>query len=423
MNQRNSFYAGIGSRETPIESGFDTLPALTDNELSSIATQTQATLVSLLTNDAFSPNTLRGYASALRYWDAWHRAAYATALPLLATPRQPVPLEHVRAFVAHHSPVTADGRIGMAMPATVLARMEQLGAIGARQASKRGANIDRNLPTLATIRQRLAALSACHRIAEIEPEWLDDPVLKRALRALGNRASKSTPAMLRKPKADVSRGMLNAMLRECATDGLRGLRDAALLHVVFHTGGRRRSELIQMQWPDLVPYELPESVHGVRDGYLWSLREVKGKRRERADIAAMEIPILGDAAAALDRWRYAVLAAGFAADGPAWYRVVPKRRKEEGVGAWVISTPMIEADVWSIIRQRAGQIGLRPDDFGAHSLRSGGATTFLREGGSLSDAANMLGHEKIDTTREFYDRRGVPAEAVARLVGKPEGRR
>ena len=79
---------------------------------------------------------------------------------------------------------------------------------------------------------------------------------------------------------------------------------------------------------------------------------------------------------------------------------------------------MIPVDVWHIIRRRAARIGMRGEDFGAHSLRSGGATTFLAEGGALADAANMLGHAKMETTRQFYDRRGVPVDAVARLVGK-----
>lgn len=167
---------------------------------------------------------------------------------------------------------------------------------------------------------------------------------------------------------------------------------------------------------DLTPLRLPGSTSPKRDGYMWKLREVKGKRREEADGAAMEIPILGAAADALDRWRAALLPLQPDLAGPVWWRIVARRRRE-GEG-WKVSTPMIPVDVWHIIRRRAARIGMRAEDFGAHSLRSGGVTTFLKEGGSLNDAANMAGHAKIETTRKFYDRRGVPLDAVARLVGK-----
>jgi len=82
---------------------------------------------------------------------------------------------------------------------------------------------------------------------------------------------------------------------------------------------------------------------------------------------------------------------------------------------------MIATDVWRIVRERAGRVGLDPCQFGAHSLRSGAATTFLLEGGMLADASAMLGHAKLDTTREYYDRRGVPVAALARLVGRHKG--
>jgi Site-specific recombinase XerD len=399
--------------------GFDSLPALTAEELGAIEAHTRATLADLLGNDSLSPATVRAYTSALRYWDAWHRAATGTPLPLLRQPRDCVDAATVCAFIAHHSPERGpDGLIRCAMPEPVRRRMREIGVIGRRQAQHRAAPVDAELPTLATIRQRIAALSACHRLARLTPPFADDPAVRQALRALANRASKSAPAMLRKPKAPVLRDVLEAMLRDCRTDGLRGLRDAALLHVAFHTGGRRRSELAAMRWRDLAPFTLPEPIEGVADGWLWTLSEMKGRRLDRAEGGIMQVPILGAAADALDRWRDVVLAAGkgSAAD-PVWWRLIPAR---EGEG-WVLSTPMIATDVWRIVRERAGRVGLDPCQFGAHSLRSGAATTFLLEGGMLADASAMLGHAKLDTTREYYDRRGVPVAALARLVGRHKG--
>lgn len=390
------------------------LPDLSDADVHAIAHHARDVLADLLTTDSLSANTMRSYASALRYWDAWHRAALGRPLPLFESPRQPVTTEAVRAFIAHHTPIVEGGVTALSMPDMVRERLHRLVAGSQRRVGDRAPRIDADLASLATVKHRLSALSACHRIAGLEPEWVDDSLVRRAVRALSNRASKSAPAMLRQPKKDVDRGTLTDMLHDCLTDGIRGLRDAALLHVAFHTGGRRRSELTQMHWNDLTPLRLPGNTSRARDGYMWTLREMKGKRRERADGGVMDIPILGEAAAALDRWRAALLAVQPDLAGPVWWRVIAKRRgADEG---WKVSTPMIPVDVWHMIRTRAARVGLRPEDFGAHSLRSGGATTFLREGGALADAANMLGHTKIDTTRQFYDRRGVPIAAVARLV-------
>lgn len=397
---------------------FDQLPELSNEELYRIARHTREVLADLLTTDSLSANTMRSYTSALRYWDAWHRAAFGTSLPLLESPRRPVTTEAVRAFVAHHTPIIADGVTSLAMPELVRERLQRMMIAGQRRVSDRGARIDADLASLATVKHRLSALSACHRIAELEPEWVDDSLVRRAVRALGNRAAKSAPAMLRQPKKHVSRDTLTEMLYDCANEGLLGLRDAALLHVAFHTGGRRRSELAQMRWCELEPYRLPGNTSRQRDGYLWTLREMKGKRRDRADGGVMEIPIIGPAAEALDRWRAALLAVQPDLNGPVWWRVIAKR-KREGEG-WKISTPMIDVDVWHMIRRRAARLGLRAEDFGAHSLRSGAVTTYLKEGGALGDASSMVGHSKIDTTRQFYDHRGVPVEAVARLVGKNE---
>lgn len=394
----------------------DALPVLDASTIAAIADKTHATLTDLLSRDVLAANTARAYASALRYWDAWHRAALGLPLPLLQASRVAVPPATVRAFVAHHAPELDGTDVRLAMPDAVRERMQQLGAFGARQVQRRSGRIaDPQLPSLATIKHRLAALASCHRIAGIEPPWLEDDVLRKALRALGNRVARDAPAMLRKPKAPVERDALTRMLLDCLGDGLVGIRDAALLHCAFHTGGRRRSELVQMRWEDLAPLTLPKPIAGIRDGYLWTLAESKGKRRERADGGVLEIPILGEAADALDRWRDACAAWDIPQRGPVWWRVV---RGPKHAPAPRPSTPMIAADVWHMIRRRAERIGMRAEDVGAHSLRSGSTTTFLREGGALADASAMLDHAKLDTTRAFYDHRGVPVEAVVRLLGK-----
>lgn len=419
------------------------LPALSTAEIEAISAQTQETLETLLTTDALGESTVRAYASALRYWDAWHRAAFGQCLPLLAEERRPVSTEVVCAFLAHHTPVSRGDQLVLEMPEPVRQRLFELNAVGNRLANTRqnlvprlqkGARTGRSdsidtspalpsirddVPTIATIRHRLSALAACHRIAQLPVEWQDSPVFRGLRRALGNRVSKKAPAMLRKPKAYLTRAMIRMMIQNCVNDGIRGLRDAALIQVAFFSGGRRRGELIQMHWPDLATYYPEEPVENVPTGYVWTLREMKGKQRDRADKGVMDILILGKAVTALDRWRDVVLASGKSSTGPVWWRVVNARipgSRNRDPDRFEISTPMIGQDVWAMIRMRCAQIGLDPADFGAHSLRSGAVNTYLLEGGALNDASSMVGHSSTDVTSMYYDHRGVPEAAIRGLV-------
>lgn len=395
---------------------FDRLPALTAAEAQEIADHTAQVLQDLLANHTLSSSTIRSYSSALRYWDAWHRAALGSPLPLLGEVRAPVPTETVCAFIAHHSPVRVDGEIRTGMPPFVLQRMLSLGAIGKRLVTRRsGGRARAEVPSVATIRHRLAALTACHRLAGVKLLYSDAPEVRQAMRALGNRVAEEAPVMLRQPKQPVKRDILQAMLTNCLSDGLRGVRDAAVLHVAFHGGGRRRSELAAMWWGDLEPLEIKAPDGELLDGYRWSLSEAKGRKRDRADRAVLTVPLVGPAATALDRWRDTLIAHGYPADGPVWYRVVHSKGPPPG---WVPSTPMIGNDIREIVRHRAAQAGLDPDAFAAHSLRSGAATTFLEEGGQLAEASSMLDHASLDTTRDHYDHREMPITAIARLTGR-----
>jgi len=400
---------------------FNSLPALTEAELHAIAEETSAVLGDLLANHTLSSATLRSYSSALRYWDAWHRASLGTQLPLLRTPRAPVPPETVAAFIAHHSPRQAGGLTEISMPAVVLARLQQIGAIGQRQVAKRnGKRATADVPSLATIEHRLAALSACHRLANLVPDFKDAPAVRQARRALQNRVSDTAPAMLRKPKMAAKRDVLNRMLETCLEDGLRGIRDAAILHVGFHGGGRRRSEIAAMRWADLTPIVLPEPIDGLVDGYRWELFRTKGRRRQRADKGVLTIDLLGFVAEAIDSWRDACIRSGLPLDEQVWYRVIKRR---DVPGTWWPSTPMIPEDIRQVIRMRASAAGLNPDDFAGHSLRSGAATTFLEEGGHITDASRILDHLSSETTRKHYDHRDGPTDALARLVSRhPRGK-
>lgn len=408
--------------------GYAVLPALTDEQREEIARETDEALRDLLTSDAMSDNTLRSYQSALRYWDAWHRSTYGTPLPLLVEPRRSVSTEAVQAFIAHHAPAATAGpgsQIAMAMPQHVVDRMRELDAFGKRRVSGRTGviaakdkeagrkQLSPDLPSLATIRHRYAALRACHSYARIPAEFANDATIREALRNLPSRVDRLAPAMKKMPKEMLGREAVEAILRDCAADGLAGIRDAALLHVAFDAGGRRRSELASMQWEQLQPTRFPIGNDEWVEGYVWSIARTKGRESDRADRGALEVPLVNDVADAIDRWRDALAAHGLPLTGPVWRKVRQRKAKTpEGEGLYQVKGELTGKDIWALVKGWAERLGLDPAQFGAHSLRSGAATTLLDEGADLEAVSRLLDHRSLETTR-MYDHRKMP---VATLV-------
>ncbi|MGJ5813621.1 tyrosine-type recombinase/integrase [Paludibaculum fermentans] len=65
--------------------------------------------------------------------------------------------------------------------------------------------------------------------------------------------------------------------------------------------------------------------------------------------------------------------------------------------------PMSRQDAWYMVRRRARQAGIETA-IGNHSFRAIGLTDYLDNGGDITIAQRMAGHEDISTTR-LYDRR------------------
>lgn len=78
--------------------------------------------------------------------------------------------------------------------------------------------------------------------------------------------------------------------------------------------------------------------------------------------------------------------------------------------------PLIQPDVFAMIRRRARQAGL-PANVGCHTMRATGITAYLKNGGRLEYAQRMAGHESSRTTG-LYDRRDdeVALDEVERIV-------
>ncbi|VVP87778.1 Tyrosine recombinase XerC [Pseudomonas fluorescens] len=147
---------------------------------------------------------------------------------------------------------------------------------------------------------------------------------------------------------------LQALLATC-DDGVRGVRDRALLLLAWSGSGRRRSEVVGLQIGDVRRLDA--------DTWLYALGATKtdtsGVRREK--------PLRGPAAAALAAW----LIAAPAESGPLFRRLY----KGNTVGRTALS-----ADQVARIVQRRAELANLEGDWAAHSLRSGFVTEAGRQG-------------------------------------------
>lgn len=67
------------------------------------------------------------------------------------------------------------------------------------------------------------------------------------------------------------------------------------------------------------------------------------------------------------------------------------------------ATPLPQANAYALVRRRAAAAGIATK-VGNHTFRATGITAYLKNGGTLENAAAMANHASTRTT-QFYDRR------------------
>lgn len=205
---------------------------------------------------------------------------------------------------------------------------------------------------------------------------IQSPTDTAAVKTLLRQARKAQVRHVRsvRQKTAATAEPLQALLATC-TDGLRGIRDRALLLVAWSSGGRRRSEVVGLAVTDVRRF----------DDATWvvSLGATKtgtaGMRREK--------PLRGEAAQALAAW----LAAAPATTGPLF--------RQLHRGGTVGSTALTGDHVARMVQRRARLAGL-DGDWAAHSLRSGFATKAGRQG--LGEVMSMTEHRGVGTVMGYF---------------------
>lgn len=315
-------------------------------------------------------NTARSYASAMRYWAAWYALRYGDALPA-----QAVPVTVVNQFVVDH----LERRVGTGLRHELPREVDvQLVAVGAKKAL--------GPLSSATVGHRLAVLAKWHRLQQWESPTDDHRV--KTLMAKARRAQAKRGVVTRKKTAAVAEP-LQAMLDTC-TDGLRGVRDRALLMLAWSGGGRRRSELVALEVGDLRQLR--------PDTWTYALGRTKthaaGPRREK--------PLRGDAARAVAAW----LEAAKLTEGPLFRRLF----RYGTVGPRGLSSDQVAR----IVQRRAKLAGLE-GDWAAHSLRSGFVTEAGRQGVPLGEVMAMTEHRSVGTVMGYFQAGSLLASRASAL--------
>ncbi len=177
----------------------------------------------------------------------------------------------------------------------------------------------------------------------------------------------------------LSSGELQALFRVCADRSRAGVRDSALLAVLY-AGGLRRSEVVHL---DLSDYQPDTGALTVRGG--------KG-RKDRIVYAS------NGSADALCDW----ITIRGSEPGPLFHPVNKSDR--------VIPRRLTDQSILFLCRRRSDQAGVAR--FSPHDLRRSFVSDLLDAGADLSMARRLAGHAS-ETTTGKYDRRGEEAKKKA----------
>ena len=301
-------------------------------------------------------NTLRAWERDLAYVSAWKMAAFGQ--PLHWPEDEKVAL---RFILDHAQDLT--GKPGAAQDTAM-----ELQAIGLRVAL--------TCPAPATLDRRIASWQAFHRMRNLVSPF-SAPLVQQA-RQKARRAN----ARPRAPKSakPVTRAVLESLLESC-DDSHRGIRDRAMLTLAFASGGRRRSEVSNLNVEDIGRDDFAAK------GLVWiRLVETKTTRKDQAP----KLPMKGRAARALVHW----LEVLGEAKGPL-FRPVSKSDRP-------LPRRLATDALRPILRHRLKLAGLPEDYASPHGLRAGFLTQAALDGAPLAAAMKLSLHRSAVQAQKYY---------------------
>ena len=229
-----------------------------------------------------------------------------------------------------------------------------------------------------TIARRISALTENFDAAGYKENPCRYPIDKTALRGI-----QRMKATLPHRKAPIHMHDINEMLTYLEGDEIQQVRDKAILLVGFY-GALRRSELAGIDVEDL---------KFTRLGLLITLRKSKTDQFDQGQMIA--IPMVKDkeycAVTALQKW----LDISGITTGPV-FRGLTK-------GHHVRKTRISDKSIALIVKHYAGLMGMNPDDYGAHSLRHGFATSAAQHHVEERQIMRQTRHKSQAIVRRYID--------------------
>lgn len=358
------------------------LPMDRRDRLADLLTDQDVETLRHLVHEGMGKNTLRALASDLAYLEAWSKAATGGPLPF------PAPEALLLKFVAHHlwRPQQREIEPDHGMPAEVEADLRQQGFLR---------TVGPHAP--ATVRRRLASWSTLTRWRGLEGAF-SSPAVKSALR-LAVRAGNRTRS--RKSAQAITGDILAKLLESCTGDGLRALRDRAMLMVAFASGGRRRSEIANLCLEQLAVEEPIIADDGTR---LPSLSIRLGRTKTASADHDEIVYLTGRPVDVLNAWiRAANIESG------SLFRSVDRW---DNLGRHAIDAQTVNA----IVKQRAKSAGLDPRAFSAHGLRSGYLTEAANRDIPLPEAMEQSRHRSVQQASNYYNNAKRRSGRASRLL-------
>jgi site-specific recombinase XerD len=231
----------------------------------------------------------------------------------------------------------------------------------------------------ATIRRKVASISAVHRLSNFDDPTKHPEVklcIRKINRQLGNRSDQAFP---------ITRPLLDRLLSVCGTD-IRGLRDRALLLLAYDSM-RRRAELVSLRIEDIQ----------MCDQGRCSILLRKSKTDQVSSGHWMHLT--EETTAAIISWlRSSEIKDGYLLRGiNLGNNICPE------LGASQVSR---------IFKSVAQKANLEPDLVSAisgHSMRVGAAQDLLQQGASLPQIMVKGGWVKTDTLMRYIDKVRPPS--------------
>lgn len=245
-------------------------------------------------------------------------------------------------------------------------------------------------PAPSTLDRRIASWRTFHRMRNL-PSPFESPLLRDA-RSKARRAAARPRA--RKSANPVKRDVLEALLTACGGD-LRGLRDRAILCLGWASGGRRRSEISQLDLDDLDRSEVA-STGVIRFTMRGSKTTSTGK--------TPPLLLQGRAARIVEAW----IVEAEIEDGPLFRpmskagRVLDRRLSPDGVA--------------SILKTRLVQAGFEDGFASPHGLRSGFLTQAAMDGAPLQAAMRLSLHRSVAQAMAYYDEVEIADNPATKLL-------